>query len=297
MEEINQWRQAGKIAANSLQLAKSLIKKGNTLLEAADKVDDYIKKQGAKPAWPTQINLNSVAAHATPDPDEDTVFNDEVICVDVGAHLNYCVGDNAASIDLSGKYADLVKCTREALNNAIKTCGIGVRVGEIGKAIQETIESYGYKPVSNLCGHTITTKEIHASPTIPNVKSNSQEALKDGQIIAIEPFATDGAGRIAEADFSNLFAIGNKKPVRSPYAREILNYCIKEYNHLPFTTRWISKQFGLGKTNLGLKELMNAGILRSYPPLVEIGGGKVAQSEHTILIRDKVEVLTIPDEE
>jgi methionyl aminopeptidase len=119
--------------------------------------------------------------------------------------------------------------------------------------------------------------------------------LVKGQVIAIEPFATTGAGLVEESERANLFAVWNKKPVRSQYAREILQFVEQEYKNLPFTTRWLSKKFGTGKTNFALRELQQAGALHSYPPLVEANKGMVAVHENTILVDDEVEVLTRVD--
>ncbi len=65
----------------------------------------------------------------------------------------------------------------------------------------------------------------------------------------------------------------------------------ENYKTLPFTTRWLSKKFGLGKTNFALRELLKNNIIKQFPPLVEKNKGIVSQAEHTLLITDKVEVL------
>jgi methionyl aminopeptidase len=119
--------------------------------------------------------------------------------------------------------------------------------------------------------------------------------LKGDQVIAIEPFATNGAGMIYEAEQGNLFSLVQIKPVRSQYAREILDFIGENYKNLPFTTRWLVKQFGIGKTNLALNELMRLGMLHAYPPLIEKNKGMVAVFEKTLFIGDKVEILTKSD--
>ena len=293
-ENIENWRKAGKIAAQALEHGAKLIKKGAVLREVCDAVDQKVLDLGAKPGWPTQVGCNAVAAHSTPDPDDTEVCEDQLICIDVGAHVDGCIGDNAVTVDLSGKYSDLVKTAQAAFEAAKNTVGIGVKVGEVSAVIEDTIKAAGFTPVRNLSGHSISPFIIHDAPTIPNVKTNLQTELVKGQVIAIEPFVTTGGGLVEEGDRSNLFALWNKKPVRSLYAREILKFVGEEYVNLPFTTRWLSKKFGMGKTNLALKELNQVGALHSYPPLVEASKGMVAVHEKTLLIDDKVEVLTNP---
>ena len=293
-EEYQKWKKAGKIAAQALEYGGTLIKKGANIREVCDKIDQKAIDLGAKPAWPAQIGLNSVAAHWTSEPDDDAVFNDEVICLDVGAHIDGFVGDNALSIDLSGKNADVINAAKDALQAGIATVKAGVTLGEIGLAIQTAIEKYNLRPVRNLSGHGISQWVIHDSPSVPNFDTGDDRVLEEGMVIAIEPFATNGKGAIYESEQGNLFALVNKKPVRSPFAREILQFIEQEYKTLPFTTRWLSKKFGLGKTNLALRELMKSGILHSYPPLCEQQKNSVvAVFENTMIVRkDGAEILT-----
>jgi methionyl aminopeptidase len=294
-ENIDNWRKAGKIAAQALQYGAKLIKKGAVMHDVCDSVDKKILELGAKPAWPTQVGCDAVAAHSTPDPDDKTTFENQLVCLDVGAHIDGCIGDNALTIDLSGKYSDLVKVTKDALNAAHKAIAVGAKVSDISAAIQDTIVSAGFSPVRNLSGHTISPFIIHDAPTIPNINTNLKTTLVKGQVIAIEPFATTGAGVVDEGDRANLFALWNKKPVRSQYAREVMKFIEEEYANLPFTTRWLVPKFGQGKTNLALRELQQAGALHSYPPLIEKAKGMVSVHENTFLVDDKVEVLTKAD--
>lgn len=291
-EELNQWRAAGRIAAEALAHGKSLIKPGANMREVCDAVDNKIRELGAEPAWPTQIGNDHVAAHFTPDPGDDAVFDKEVVCMDVGAHLDGIVGDNAVTVDLSGEWTDLVKASKEALEQVSKMIGPGVTLSAIGKTIQDVIISYNLAPVRNLSGHGISQYVIHDSPSVPNHDTGSQEELEEGQIIAIEPFATNGKGMISEADQCNIFAMHDKKPVRSPFGRAVSEFIENNYGPLPFTTRWISKELGLGKTNFGLKELVKAGALTTHGPLVEVNKGMVSVQEWTFYIGEKTEVLT-----
>ena len=288
---LDDWRKAGKIAAEVLAYGKSLIKPGATLLEVSDKIEEKIEALEGKPAFPAQISCDHIAAHYCADPDDKAVFDKQVVCLDVGVHVNGCIGDNALTVDLSGKHADLVKASQEALQAAIKTVGIGVSLAEVGKAIQEVIASHNFAPIRNLSGHGLNQWNVHDAPTIPNINTRDTATLQEGQIIAIEPFATTGKGMIYEIERGNIFAVINPKPVRSPYAREILQN-VQQYEGLPFTTRWLTRTMSPGKVSLGLRELMKAGIIKHHPPLVEENKGLVSQAEHTVLIGEKVEVLT-----
>lgn len=291
VENVENWRKAGKIAAEALAYGKGLIKKGSSLLEVSGFIEKKIISLGGKLAFPVQISCDHIAAHFCPDADDKTIFENQVASLDVGAHIDGCIGDTAVTVDLSGKHSDLVKASEEALKAAIKVVQIGATLGQIGKEIKETISSFGFSPIKNLSGHGLAPYNIHDKPTIPNFDTGDKTELEKGQIIAIEPFATNGAGSVYEASPATLFSIINRKPVRSQFARELLKE-IEQYDELPFTTRWLTAKFPAGKVRLGLRELLNAEILREYPPLAEENKGIVSQAEHTLLVDDKVEVLT-----
>ncbi len=291
-ENIEDWRKAGKIAAQAVEHGARLVKKGALLRDVCEAVEQKIIELGAKPAWPVQVGCNEVAAHFTPDADDNTACDDKLICLDVGAHINGCIGDTAVTVDLTGNYSDLVKTARAAYEAAKKVVAIGAKLGDIGRAIQDTITSAGFAPVRNLSGHTLSPFVIHDAPSIPNVDTGSKVELVKGQVIAIEPFTTTGAGVVEEAERANIFSLLNKKPVRSPYARDALKFIDEAYANLPFTTRWLAKTFGPGRANLAVRELNLAGCLHSYPPLVEKNKGMVAVHENTLLVDDKVEELT-----
>jgi len=116
--------------------------------------------------------------------------------------------------------------------------------------------------------------------------------LKKGMIIAIEPFATTGIGLIEEGKESGIFRLEKVKNVRTDMSREILNFIIEEYRTLPFTKRWLLKKFPEFKVNFALNNLQKEGILDQYKQLPERGKGLVSQAEHTLLIDDKIKILT-----
>ena len=290
-EELEKWKQAGKISAQALEYGLSLIRRGASVLEICDRVDAKIFELGAKPSFPSQISLNDVAAHFCPDADDKIVLEGQVVKLDVGASVDGFLGDTAATVDLSGSNSELVRASRDALNAALKVVAPGVKLHEIGSVIKETISAYGFSPIVNLSGHGIGKFQVHTAPTVPNFGNNDDTELYDGQIIAIEPFATNGSGAIYESANPSVFMELVKKPVRDATARRVLAE-IQCYGGLPFTTRWLAKKFPVFKVNFALRQLSAAGIIQSFPPLVEKRHGLVSQAEHTILVRDKAVVLT-----
>lgn len=291
ISRIEDWRLAGKIAAQALEYGRSLIRPGASFLEASERIEARILELGGEIAFPVQMSFDHVAAHSCAEPGDETLFEKQLVCLDVGVHVNGAIGDNACTVDLSGANTGLVKASEEALKKAGNALGIGVRVSEIGRIIAETIREHGFVPVHNLSGHGLDYYNIHSPPRIPNFDTKEEAALEKGMVVAIEPFASAGAGMIYESDSANIFAFSQKRPVRSAAARELLRE-IEGYRGLPFTTRWLTKKHPAFKVNFGLKELLRAGAIRKYPPLPDKGRGLVSQAEKTFLIDDKVELLT-----
>ncbi|MFH1638473.1 MAG: type II methionyl aminopeptidase [Candidatus Woesearchaeota archaeon] len=282
------WIKAGKIAAEALQYGKEIAKPGIKLLEIAEKVEAKIFELGGKVAFPVNLSLNHIAAHYTPSSNDETLFEEEdILKIDVGAHVNGAVGDTALTL---GNNKELIAASEDALKEAIKLSTPGTELREIGKAIQQAISSYGFAPIRNLSGHEIEPYKLHAGMTIPNFDNGNTTVLEEGQVIAIEPFATTGTGKIKEGKPSGIYSFVIDRPVRLPSARRLLSYVQKEYKGLPFSKRALEKKFP--QCSIALVTLERAGILHHYPQLPEETKGIVSQAEHTVLVKDKPLVLT-----
>ncbi|MBU0666684.1 MAG: type II methionyl aminopeptidase [Nanoarchaeota archaeon] len=290
-EILDSYKLAGKITAQVRDYGKSLIKKGVKALEVCNLIEAKIKELGGVPAFPPQISINEVAAHFCPDEEDQTEFKEgNIVKLDVGVHVNGFVGDSAVTVNLGGD-EDLVRASRDALNAALKIARPKITLSEIGRTIEETIKSYGFKPVRNLSGHGLGRFQIHTFPTIPNFDNKDLFELEENMVIAIEPFATNGLGLIHEKGIATIFSLVQERPVRSMITRQILRD-VKAFNELPFALRWLTKKHGLGKTMFAIKEMKNLGMIREYPPLPEQSGGFVSQAEHSLIVKDKPIILT-----
>ena len=325
MEDLDKWKKAGKIAAEVREYGKSLVAPGKTVLEITELLEKKIEELGAKPAFPPQLSLNEAAAHECADPDDNVVLLDQLVKVDVGVHIDGWAADTAFSLDLENNEENkkLIKAGEEALENALNLVKSRIEVNEknkvnddkvgssikdtssglvggneligldeIGKTIQETIESHGFTPVANLSGHSIGHYDLHSGITVPNIDNKVNLKLKEG-LYAIEPFATNGNGKVHDGKPSGIYYLLNEKTPRSPLGREVLSFIIKEYQTLPFCSRWIVKALG-SKALFGLRELEANGNLHHFAQLVEAQNSIVSQAEQTILIeKNKVTVTTL----
>jgi methionyl aminopeptidase len=283
--------QAGKIAKEVRAYGKALIKPGASYNEVIIAINKKIIELGACPAFPPQIALNEVAAHYLPQPDEDIIFSDQLVKLDVGISYNGAIGDCAVTVDLSGHNQVLVDAAEAALLAAEKIIKVGLPVREIGRVIEETIASYGLSPIFNLGGHGLARYKIHTTPSIPNYDDQSKAVIKAGMTFAIEPFATNGKGLIYEAGDPAIFVTTGKNYVRSDLARALLAK-IKAYKGLPFAIHdLIDSTLTLTKVRQGLSELVKSGNIEGFPSLIEEKKGMVAQAENSVLVDEKGEVF------
>ena len=282
---------AGKISKEIKDWIRPQIKKGVHLLEIAEKIEDKIIELGGKPAFPTSLAINEVAAHYTPSYNDETKA-EGLIKVDLGVHVDGWLADTAFSMDLeeNSENKQLIEASKTALKNAIEKVKEKKSLGEIGEIIQQTIESFGFSSIINLTGHEMNEYELHSGLTIWNIRNSKKEILENG-LFAIEPFATNGNGKIHEGKSSGIYLLVNNKNIRNPDARKVLNFIVEEYQNLPFCSRWIIKKFGT-KSLFALRQLEENGNLYHYPQLIESSGSKVSQAENTILVKNEVIVTT-----
>jgi methionyl aminopeptidase len=284
---LEKYREAGRILKIVRTEAADMVRVGNSLLEVAEFVEKKTVELGGRPAFPCNISRNQEAAHATPKAGDKDVFGKDMVKLDIGVHVDGYIADSAVTVDLSGN-SDLVKASEEALAAAIDLMKPGVSTGEIGAAIEERIRSYGLSPILNLSGHGLSQYEAHDDPSVPNKRVEGGVVLKEGDVLAIEPFATNGTGLVHDGSWAEIFSIIKKKPVRMPAVRNVLKQA-EEYRELPFAKRWLDSD----KLEFSLIQLEKAGIFHSYPVLIESAGGLVSQAEHTVIItRDGCEVTT-----
>ncbi|MCK9567962.1 type II methionyl aminopeptidase [Candidatus Pacearchaeota archaeon] len=282
---------AGKIASEIKTWIKPQIKKGTLLVEIAEKIESKIIELGGKPAFPTNLSINEIAAHFTPSHDDKTIA-EGLLKVDFGVHVDGFIADTAFSVDLenSAENKKLIEASEKGLHAGIEKVKEKKSLGEIGEAIQKAIESYKFSPIVNLTGHEMNEYELHSGLTIFNVKNSRAEKLGKG-LYAMEPFSTNGSGKIYEGKPSEIYLLIEDKNVRNPGARELLNFIVEEYKTLPFCSRWIVKKFGT-KALFSLRQLEMNGNIHNYPQLIEGSKGKVAQTENTIFIDDEIIVTS-----
>ncbi len=297
-EMIQDFIRAGEIAGKVIREARRLIIPGQSYLDIAESIEKLIVDFGGSPGFPVNISVNEIAAHDTPVYNDERVLGEEgIVKVDFGVHVNGCVSDNAFTIDLSEDHPKLVEATQEALDEAINSIRPGKTTGEIGEVIENVIrDKYGLKPISNLSGHMILPYILHAGPTIPNISRKGGYVIQEGDVFAIEPFATTSEGRGEVKDdlsFVEIFSLEDIRNVRLRRARQIIVNVFQERFTLPFCKRWLYNRFGYSLVvGMALRELSVRNLVVGYPRLVEENNQPVGQTERTVIVEhDSARVL------
>ena len=291
------FRKAGQATASVMKEVPKLVVPGESVLDIAETLEKMIADAGAKPAFPANISINDIAAHFTPEADNKLLIGEtDVVKIDIGAHIDGCIGDMAVTVDLSGEQGKLLEASEEALAAAIAGIKPGVSVGKIGSAIEREIDSRGFHPIENLTGHKIEPYLLHAGVEVPNISSSANYEFAEGDVFAIEPFASAGSGRVADTSQVEIFALAATPKLRGKYSRELLAHVLSNYFSLPFAERWLANVFNSRLTlSTSLRELLGSGALQPYPVLRDTGRGLVSQKEHTVLVEhDSAKILTAP---
>lgn len=287
-------REAGRIAAAARGFGAKRIVAGARLFDVCSAVEAEIVRLGGGAAFPVQSSRNEVAAHYCPAPSDETRYAEgDLAKLDIGVHVDGWVVDTALTVSVGEHAANarLVAATEAALRAAIAVAGPGVPVSRLSAEIEATVRACGFKVVRNIGGHGVGRWMVHGPPPIPNTPDASTTVLEVGAVVAIEPFATEGAGLVAERGRAELFRLDPRHPGGAAVPPALLA-AIQGFRGLPFSRRQLGA-FAADAVEEALKILAVVGGLGAYAPLVEISGRPVAQTEHTIaVLRDGVEVLT-----
>lgn len=240
--------------------------------------------------------------------------------VDFGTQVDGRIIDSAFTVAFDSQFDSLLEAVKLATEEGVKHAGIDARLGDIGAAIQEVMESFEVtidqkvfpvKCIRNLNGHSIAPYQIHGGKSVPIVKGGDNTKMEEGEIFAIETFGSTGRGYVVEDMECSHYAKTFDAPhvaLRLPRAKKLLNHINRTFGTLPFCRRWLEREDGGSKFLnpkgarqekyvMALKNLVDNGVVTAYPPLVDIKGSYTAQYEHTIILRPTCkEVLSRGDD-
>ena len=295
-EAIEKFKFSGRILHETREEMKHLVREGMPIIEVCEKAERLIREKGGKPAFPCNVSVNEIAAHYTSPPDDKRRIPERsLVKVDIGVHVDGYVTDTAITICFNPEYRSLVETAEQALKAAINSIRAGIFTSKLGRTIERTIKSRGFKPVSNLTGHQLGRYLVHAGTSIPNVSHVSFSKIKLGGVYALEPFTTlpNAIGSVENGDEVTIFRLLRHKKLGSPYAKQLLKYIEENFRTLPFAERWLQDVVPQEHHQEAFQELLSSKAIMGYPIFIEVSRKPVAQAEHTVLIvEDGCLVLT-----
>lgn len=215
-------KKAGAIVRDTLAILEENVRVGVSTAKLDRIAYEYITKCGAKPSFlgymgfPASIcaSINEEVVHGIPNPNR-ILKEGDIVSIDIGAYKNGFHADAARTFPV-GKVSKeceiLMRVCRESYFKGVEQFKEGLRLGDIGEAIQTHAESHGFGVVRQLVGHGIG-REMHEDPNVPNygVKGHGLR-LKIGMALAIEPMINMGTKDIYQLDDGWTIVTADDKP-------------------------------------------------------------------------------------
>src|ERR1700753_343609 len=205
VEEIELIRESSLLVSKTLGEIAKVIRPGIKTIELNKLAETFIRDNGGVPAFLNYsgfpyslcISLNDQVVHGFPSQYE--LAEGDLVSVDCGVVMNKYYGDSAYTFaigEVSDEVKKLMRVTKECLYLGIEKAVAGMRVGDIGSAVQEHAEKNGFVVVKELVGHGVGT-HLHEKPEVPNYgKRGSGIKLEEGMVISIDPMINAGRASV-----------------------------------------------------------------------------------------------------
>lgn len=206
-EEIELMRESALIVSKTLGMLAKEAKPGVTTHKLDKMAEEYIREQGALPGFlglyncPSTLlcSVNEAVVHGLPT--NKPLVEGDIVSIDCGALKNEFYGDHAYTFEIGEVLPEtkkLLEVTKASLYIGIRELKINNRVGDVGYAIQNYCENYGYGVVRELVGHGLG-KKMHEDPEMPNYgKRGRGKKFIEGMVVAIEPMINMGTYKVKQ---------------------------------------------------------------------------------------------------
>ena len=285
----------------SKRLKKEILKFSKTTFcdfDIIDFVERKIFDKGYLPAFPCMVCINEIAAHKTIFEEKTYFKKSDLVTVDFGVSFKGLICDTAITFEIeTNTHKKLIDTTKKVLERVCENILVGTKMNEIGKIVEDGAKKNNFNTIHNLSGHQISKYNLHCGLNVPNYDNQNSSEITNNTIFAIEPFLTYGENRVCDFSNSNILTLKKDFQVRDPIGKKILNYIRENYSNLPFSKRWLTKDFvesiksenfGFSKKEVvyGIEVLKRAKIIFEYPILKTIDNKCVCQFEHTAVFYD-----------
>ncbi len=200
-KDLDKMRAVGELIAEVRESLRTMVKPGISTMELNDAADKMIRDAGAIPTFigyhgfPYAIcaSVNDEIVHGFSK--KDPLKEGDIVSLDMAATFNGFVGDCAMTVpvgEITDELKQLIRVTEECLELGIEASRVNGRVGDIGWAVQQHAEKFGYGIVRDYTGHGIG-RQMHEAPQIPNHgRAGTKEKIRAGYCFAIEPMLNLG---------------------------------------------------------------------------------------------------------
>lgn len=206
-QEIEKMRRSGQVVREVLEQVRQAVKPGATTLDLERVAAAKIQELGATPAfkgyhgYPCVLctSINHEVVHGIPSAKRG-LRDGDIVSIDTGVVMDGYYGDSAITVAVGSKVAaktqKLLAVTEQSLESAIRAVKPGATLGDVGAAVQETVEAQGFSVVRDFVGHGIGT-HLHEDPQVPNYGTRGRgQKLKAGMVLAIEPMVNEGGAAV-----------------------------------------------------------------------------------------------------
>lgn len=195
-------RRSGHIVREVLEMLRAMVKPGISTMDLERAAEQKIREAGARPAfkgyhdYPCVLctSVNQEIVHGIPSP-RRTLRAGDIVSIDCGVVLDGYFGDAAITVpvgEVASEVGRLLQVTERSLYDGIEKARIGNTVGDVGAAVQATVEANGFSVVRDFVGHGIG-RNLHEDPQVPNYGApGSGPRLREGMVLAIEPMVNAG---------------------------------------------------------------------------------------------------------
>ena len=220
-QEIECIRESALIVSKTLGMLAAELKPGVSTLKLDGLAETFIRDHGAVPGFlglydfPNTlcVSPNTQVVHGIPN--DTPLENGDIISIDCGALKNEFYGDHAYTFavgEIASETQKLLEVTKASLYEGIRAFNKNNRVGDVGYAIQNYCESFGYGVVRELVGHGLG-RTMHEAPEMPNFgKRGRGKKFLDGMVVAIEPMINMGTHRIEHHQDGWTITTKDKRP-------------------------------------------------------------------------------------
>lgn len=207
-------------------------------------------------SMPTCVSVDNCICHFSPlrsDPPV-TLKNGQLVKIDLGVHIDGYIATAAHTVvvgatkdnKVSGKNADLIKATYDAMEIAVRSLRKGKTNIEITSAIDKTAEEYSVTPIENMVSHQLERNQIDGEKQIVQNPGEKQKQemekveVDNNEVYAIDIIFSTGKGKPKDMDTRTTVFKRNEElqySLKMKASRVFYSECVSKHGAMPFTLR------------------------------------------------------------